>query len=62
MVDYSKPPICPGECRRCGRIAFASWYCEFCLARPVYVDRTPKKQAVVRLHRSTEYQQMRKAS
>lgn len=59
MVDYSQPPICPGECVRCGRIA-RYWFCTYCTAEPVYVDRTPKKQVVVRLHRSTKYQQMRK--
>jgi hypothetical protein len=48
MPDLSKPPICAGECIRCGRIAFTHWYCDFCLAKPRYVNRMPKKPAVVK--------------
>jgi hypothetical protein len=45
MSDLSKPPICPGECIRCGRIA-QYWFCLQCLAVPVHVDRTPRPRIV----------------
>ena len=46
MIDRSKPPICPGSCDRCGRIA-QYWFCAQCLAAPVHVDRTPRPKVVV---------------
>jgi hypothetical protein len=50
MIDRSQPPICPGSCDRCGRIA-RYWFCAQCTAEPVYVNRMPKAN-VVQLPRS----------
>lgn len=47
MPDLSKPPICPGECIRCGRIA-RYWFCTSCTAEPRYVNRIPKPKTVVK--------------
>ncbi len=46
MIDRSKPPICPGECDRCGRLA-RYWFCDFCLQTPRYVNRMPKPKKTV---------------
>ena len=42
-ADMTKPPICAGECIRCGRIA-KYWFCTTCTQPPVYVNRIPRKR------------------
>jgi hypothetical protein len=52
-------------CDRCGdvnRLITPAMVCGTCFMGGKIVDRTPRPRPVVRLHRSTEYQQMRKAS
>lgn len=62
-MDYSKQPICPGPCLRCGvltggRTGGFRWFCDGCLAPMRIVNRHPKSN-VVRLPPSREQRELR---